>query len=180
MMTQFEDWMDVTFSQIEGPKPIFHCFDQRNHEVSAIARHLRHLIEVDGIYPTDICVIYNGGAGRILESQLAPKLAKFGVELSLQKNQSFERRANTLLATTPHSYKGYESEVVIIPCVDLYVAPEGKLVANGLYVAMTRARSLLAIYGINGGSEASKRVTGSIAACVATQNAQPKIDLSDG
>lgn len=86
-----------------------------------------------------------------------------------RRTSPLSRRANTLLATTPHSYKGYESEVVIIPCVDLYVAPEGKLVANGLYVAMTRARSLLAIYGINGGSEASKRVTGSIAACVATR-----------
>src|SRR5690606_1115784 len=98
----------------------FRSFDRRNEEMAAIAGHLRHLIEKDGISPTDICVIYNGGAGRILESQLAPKLADFGVELSLQKNRSFERKSNTLLATTPHSYKGYESEVVVIPCVDHY------------------------------------------------------------
>lgn len=175
-----EDWLEATFSQVEGPKPIYNSFERRSDEMASIAKHLRHLIEVDGISPTDICVIYNGGAGRILEAQLAPKLAEFGVELSLQKNRSFERKANTLLATTPHSYKGYESEVVVIPCVDHYVAPEGKLVASGLYVAMTRARSLLAIYGINGGSEASKRVADTIAACVATQNAQPRIDHSDG
>jgi hypothetical protein len=174
-----EDWLEATFSQVEGPKPIFHAFDRRDDEIASVAKHLRHLIEVDGISPTDICVIYNGGAGRILESQLAPKLADFGVELSLQKNRSFERKDNTLLATTPHSYKGYESEVVVIPCVDHYVAPEGKLVANGLYVAMTRARSLLAMYGISGGSEASRRISSTISSCVETQGTAPRVDRED-
>ncbi|KAA5545396.1 AAA family ATPase [Roseiconus nitratireducens] len=174
-----EDWLEATFSQIEGPKPIFHSFDHRSDEMAAIAKHLRHLIEVEGISPIDICVIYNGSAVRILESQLAPKLAQFGVELSFQKNRSFERIENTLIATTPHSYKGYEAEVVVVPCVDHYVAREGKLVANALYVAMTRARSLLAIYGISGVSEASRKVVGTIADCVRSQNAQPKVDVSD-
>lgn len=174
-----EEWLEARFSQIDGPKPIFHSFDRRSEEMTAIAGHLRHLIKVDGISPTDICVIYNGGAGRILESQLAPKLAEFGVELSLQKNRSFERKSNTLLATTPHSYKGYESEVIVIPCVDHYVAPEGKLVANGLYVAMTRARSLLAMYGINGGSEASRKIGDAISTCVETQRTAPRVDCED-
>ncbi|MEM7476349.1 MAG: AAA domain-containing protein [Planctomycetota bacterium] len=172
-----EDWLGVTFSQVEGPKPIFHSFDRRTDEMVAVAKHLRHLIEVDGISPSDICVIYNGGgAGRILETQLSPLVAEFGVELSLQKNRSFERKPNTLLATTPHSYKGYESEVVVIPCVDHFVAPEGKLIANGLYVAMTRARSLLAIYGNSGGSTASRKIALTIRACVETQRATPMVD----
>jgi superfamily I DNA/RNA helicase len=168
-----EEWLEVTFSQIDGPKPIFHNFSNRSEEIAEIARHLRHLTEVDGISPTDMCLIYNGGTAQVLESELAPQLAEFGVKLSFQKNGSFERRSNTLIATTPHSYKGYESEVVVIPCADLYVAPEGKIVASGLYVAMTRARSLLAIYGVNGGSTASRRVTETIAACVQTQRSQP-------
>jgi hypothetical protein len=92
-----EDWLEATFSQVEGPKPIFHSFDRRIDEMAAVAKHLRYLIEVDGISPTDICVIYNGSAGRILESELAPKLAEFGVELSLQKNRSFERKTTLCL-----------------------------------------------------------------------------------
>lgn len=171
-----EEWLEVMFSQIEGPKPIFQSFERRSDEIDRIARHLRHLIEIDGISPTDICMIYIGGAEQILETQLAPKLAEFGVELSVQKNRSFERKSNTLLATTPHSYKGYESEVVLIPCVDHYVAPEGKLVANGLYVAMTRARSLLAMYGIKGGSEASRKISEVISACVKIQRIPPQVD----
>ncbi|MEL6106089.1 MAG: AAA domain-containing protein [Planctomycetota bacterium] len=174
-----DEWLDVGFSQVDGPKPIYNGFATRSQEMASIAGHLRYLIEKDGISPTDICVIYNGRASGILESELAPKLAEIGVELSFQKNRSFERKQNTLVATTAASYKGYESEVVVIPCVDHFVAPEGKLLGNSLYVAMTRARSLLAIYGINGGSESSKRITGTIAACVETQNAQSMIDADE-
>ncbi|MCO8123729.1 AAA domain-containing protein [Stieleria sp. TO1_6] len=168
-----EAWLRVRFNQIDGPKPIYHRFENRSQEMAAIAVHLKHLIQSDGISPTDICVIYNGRAHEVLETQLAPKLAEIGVELSFQKNRSFQRQSNTLIATTPHSYKGYESEVVIIPCVDNYVAPAGKLLTNSLYVAMTRARSLLAIYGVDSGSGASRRIGETIGDCITTQNAPP-------
>ena len=171
-----EDWLSVKFNQINGPKPIYHSFDDRLGEMNSIARHLRHLIEADGISPNDICMIYNGKAQESLESLLAPRLADIGVELSFQKNRSFERQPNTLVATTPHSFKGYESEVVVIPCVDHYVATKGKLLANSLYVAMTRARSLLGIYGVSGGSEASRRIGETIGACVSIQNRYPLIE----
>lgn len=171
-----QEWLEAAFSDVEGPKPIFHRFQQRKEEIEMVAAHLKHMIEADRISPTDICILYNGGARRVLESELRPKLAEFGVELSFQTNRSFERKANTLLATTPHSYKGYESEVVIIPCVDHFVAAEGKLLAKVLYVAMTRARSLLAIYGIDHGSTASRRITETIAGCIETQRTVPMVD----
>ena len=164
-----ERWLESSFNQVDGPKPIFHQFDHRNEEMDAIARHLRHLVEVEAISPKDICLLYNGGAKKELESTLAARLSEFGVELSFQKNRAFERKANTMIATSPHSFKGYESEVVVIPSVDHFVASEGKIVANALYVAMTRARSLLAIYGIRSGSEASRKVSQTISDCIHTQ-----------
>ena len=99
------------------------------------------------------------------------------MELSLQSNRPYEHQSNTLVATTPHSFKGYESEVVLIPCVDYYVAAEGKLLANSLYVAMTRARSLLGIYGIQGGSLASHKLTETIASCIDALNSPPDTQL---
>ncbi|WDQ19455.1 AAA domain-containing protein [Rhodopirellula sp. P2] len=176
-----ENWLRVRYNQIEGPKPIYHRFDSRTQEMSSIARHLKHLIRTDGISPTDICILYNGRVQDMLQSMLAPSLAEIGVELSFQKNRSFERQPNTLVATTPHSFKGYESEVVVIPCVDNYVAPEGKILENSLYVAMTRARSLLAIYGVDRGSDASRRIGETIGECISIQNSQPKIqDMENG
>ena len=174
-----EDWLEVRFSQVDGPKPIYHGYRRRSDEISALAAHLTHLIEADGISPNDICVIYNGRASRILRSRLAPSLAELGVELSFQTKQSFERESNTLIATTPHSYKGYESEVVVIPCVDHFVAPAGKILAHGLYVAMSRARSLLAIYGLSSGSEPSRHIGATIAACSKTQRAVSTIGRED-
>ncbi|QDV43871.1 ATP-dependent RecD-like DNA helicase [Stieleria neptunia] len=168
-----EDWLRVRYNQIDGPKPIYHRFDNRRQEMASIAGHLKHLIQNDGISPTDICIIYNGRVQDVLQSDLAPALATIGVELSFQKNRSFERQPNTLVATTPHSFKGYESEVVVIPCVDHYVAPEGKILENSLYVAMTRARSLLAIYGLRHGSKASRKIGATLGACIAIQNNHP-------
>ena len=122
-------------------------------------------------------MIYNAkSVVQLLEAELEPKMAEIGVELSVQTNRPFERQENTLVVTTSHSYKGYESEVVVIPCVDQFVTGNGQILANNLYVAMTRARSLLAIYSINGRSEASRKVTSTIAACVKTQRTAPIID----
>ena len=173
------NWLEVQFNQVNGPCPIFHSYNNRRKEMEGIGRHIKHLIEVDGISPTDMCLIYNGRAGRTLESQLGPTLSKLGVELSLQKSRAFQRKSNTLIATTPHSYKGYESEAVIIPSVDTFVAPDGHILAHALYVAMTRARSLLAIYGTHGGPKASTTIIEAVERCLETQRTRPTIDLQD-
>jgi hypothetical protein len=173
-----EEWLRVKFNQIDGPKPIFRVFNNRHDEFDAIASDLTYLIQKEGISPADICVIYNGrSVVQLLEANLGPKMAELGVELSVQTNRPFERQENTLVVTTSHSYKGYESEVVIIPCVDQYVTGDGQVLANNLYVAMTRARSLLAVYSSSGGSEVSTKVCSTIAACVATQRTTPVVDL---
>jgi len=173
-----EEWLRVRFNQIEGPKPIFHAFDNRSDEIDGIAGHLKHLIQKEGISPADICVIYNGkSVVQLLESKLKPRLAEIGVELSVQTNRPFERQENTLVVTTSHSYKGYESEVVMIPCVDQYVTGDGQILANNLYVAMTRARSLLAIYGIRERSSISRTLSETISTCVEAMNSTPEVEI---
>ena len=174
-----EEWLKVRFNQIDGPKPIFHSFDNRVEEIVTLAGHLKYLIRKEGISPNDICVIYNGkSVVELLESKLGPKLAEIGVELSVQTNRLFERRENTLVVTTSHSFKGYESEVVLIPCVDQFVTGDGQILANNLYVAMTRARSLLAIYGMPEGSTASRRLCQTMSSCVKAMNMTSKVDVS--
>lgn len=166
-----EEWLKIRYNQIGGPNPIFHSFDGRQTELDAIFRHLKHLIKVEQISPCDICLIYNSkSVVQLLESKLGPLLSEIGVELSIQTNRAFERRHNTLIVTTSHSYKGYESEVVFIPCVDQYVTGDGEILANNLYVAMTRARSLLAIYGVNTNQNPSQILMNTIGECVEVQS----------
>ena len=158
--------------------PAFPFAGNRTAELEAIAGYLKHLIQKEGISPNDICLIYNGkSVVQLLESRLGPIMAEIGIELSVQTNRPFERHENTLIVTTSHSYKGYESEVVMIPCVDQFVTGDGQILANNLYVAMTRARSLLAIYGIRRGSTTSRQLCETIANCVESMNSTPEIEV---
>ena len=176
-----EPWLRVLFNEIDGPQPIYHTFETRQHEFDALAGHLKHLIQKEQISPSDICLIYNGkSVVQLIESKLKPKLAEMGVELSVQTNRTFQRHANTLVATTSHSYKGYESEVIMIPCVDQFVTGDGQVLAENLYVAMTRARSLLAIYGIRDTSPAARTMCVTIANCIETMNTVPHVESPGG
>lgn len=172
-----EDWLRVRFNQIDGPKPLFRMCESRSAEFDAIAADLSQLIQREGISARDICVVYNGkNALQMIETKLGPKMKEIGVDLSVQTNRAFERRDNTLVVTTSHSYKGYESEVVVIPCADQFVTGDGQILANNLYVAMTRARSLLAIYSARGDSPASRQICSTIAACVKIQRSVPMVE----
>ncbi|MEZ6096066.1 MAG: AAA family ATPase [Pirellulaceae bacterium] len=165
-----EEWLTVNFNQVEGICPSIQLVDSRTNEMELIARHIRYLIEVEQVSPGDICILYVGKAvEKAMEEQLKPALFQFGIELSIQKSRTFERRANTLLATTPHSFKGYESEVVLIPGIDQFVTGQGAILAHPLYVAMTRARSVLSMYGIRSAYSASKNVVGTVEKCVDIQ-----------
>ena len=63
------------------------------------------------------------------------------------------RSPGTVLATTPHSFKGYDAEVIVIPAADRFYAKDKGVLANELYVAMTRARSILALFTGSGSGE---------------------------
>lgn len=172
------EWLRVRFNQVHGPTPFFQRFDSRDAELLALGTHLTHLITKEGVAPSDICLIYNGkSVVRLLESALAPRLATIGVELSVQTNRQFERSPNTLLVTTSHSFKGYDAEVVLIPCADQYTTQDGQILAANLYVAMTRARSLLGIYSVDRDESAAQRLNAALDHGVKMLNMRPAIDL---
>lgn len=174
-----EPWLKVRFNQIDGPKPSFRCYDRRVEEIEAMAGRLVTLVRDESVLPSNICVIYNGKhVVQMLESILKPILSSVGVEISVQTNRAFERKSNTLVITTSHSYKGYESEVVFIPCVDQFATSDGQVLANNLYVAMTRARSLLFLSASDEGNAASQKITQTISNCIATMNATTEVDVS--
>ncbi len=84
-----------------------------------------------------------------------------------------------MLMTTAHSYKGYESEVVLIPGVDQFVTGQGQILANALYVAMTRARSLLAIYGTTQGGASADKIVQSVKTCLELLDCKPRVEHLD-
>ncbi len=171
------DWWNIRFNQIDGPKPEFRRFANLEKEFTAIGDYCRELISVQGVQPNDICLIYNGkNIPGLLQREMMPRLKGLGVELSVQTNRPYQRSANTLLATTSHSYKGYDSEIVIVPAVDQYVAASKGVLANNLYVAMTRARSVLTLFSQTMNSANARLLYETIEDCLGYLEEAPKID----
>lgn len=175
------DWWRVRFNQIDGPNPQYRPFADIDEEIRAIADYCRDLIVQQNVQPSDICLVYNGPDIRDrLTEHVGPALADLGVELSVQTNKPFQLSPNMLLATTSHSFKGYDAEVVIIPGVDQYVAHGKGVLANNLYVAMTRARSVLTLFGQKRRFPDSERLHEVITTCLSTLEQRPAIDSESG
>lgn len=86
------------------------------------------------------------------------------------------KEPNTLLVTTSHSFKGYDAEIVLIPCADQYTTQDGQILAANLYVAMTRARSLLGIYTLNSSDLAARTLNAALDRCITDLNSPPVVD----
>lgn len=140
------DWWNVLFSQVDGIIPeIQHCRSIPD-QFNAVADYCRHLIIDEQVKTSDICILVpSWNIGLDLENGTKESLRKFGVELSLQTSRALKVLDNQILATTPHSFKGYDAEVVIMPFINKYMIPTGGIAAKNLYVGMTRARSVLRI-----------------------------------
>jgi len=161
-----KDWWDVRFNRVDGPMPLFRKFTDLDQEFDAIGDQVVSWIQDDGVKPADICLIYNGKrvAYRI-EQQVAPKLEAIGSRLVVQTGQNFLQDDFTVTVTTPQSFKGYDSEIVVIPGVDQFVARGVGVLAHSLYVAMTRARSILAVYGLKRNSIEEARILNTLQEC---------------
>ncbi|MCA9187009.1 MAG: ATP-binding domain-containing protein, partial [Planctomycetales bacterium] len=172
-----EPWLQVAFSHLGGPRPTFHACLNRDDEMNLLGSDLVGLIRDEHVLPRDICLIYTGQSVlKQLQSKLEPGLRAIGVELSVQTNRPFEWRDNTLMATTPHSFKGYEAEIIIVPNVDTFVVGEQRILAHALYVAMTRARSMLKLYGTEGGSPTTVYLLNTIRRCIRLSNVVPTVE----
>lgn len=160
-------WWDVRFNQIDGPRPLIKTSSAPATQFRAVGDYLYDLIDVEGVRPEDICLLYVGKAVKeAILGDIAKRLKPLKVDVEVRVGQSMRRSEGTVLATTPHSFKGYDAEVVVIPAADKFYAPIKGVLANELYVAMTRARSLLALFTGSGPGEindALKRCTEQLA-----------------
>jgi superfamily I DNA/RNA helicase len=171
------NWWNVRFNQIDGPKPEFRTFESLEKEFVAIAEYCRQLIQIEGVKPSDITMLYNSKFIRArLEEMVAPVLRDLGVTLSVQTHQPYQRNPNVILATTSASFKGYDSEVVIIPGVDFFRAQDKGVLASSLYVAMTRARSILTMFSHRSSNPYAKTISKAIEDCLDCLQDKPVID----
>jgi superfamily I DNA/RNA helicase len=104
------------------------------------------------VSPSDIVVVTMGRLqgryfGEHVATALSHALADVGARAEHRTSEGFLKDGRTVVVTTPHSFKGYEAELVYVPGVDQFHEGSAPLAAP-LYVALTRARSVLVASGI--------------------------------
>lgn len=167
-------WWRERFNATEGPAPELHLFKDREAEREAIGRQVRRWVEEQGVLPGDVRLIVNGKEHRrALHQSLRRALADLPVRVLQQSSQNLSGESDTLVVTTAHSFKGHEAEVVVIAGVDTFVgSPAGRprALARALYVAMSRARSLLWLSALQAPwGEEGQRIVDSLRAVMAQQ-----------
>jgi len=139
-------WWNVRFCQVEGPTPIFRKYPRHQMQIDAIGEQIVRWIRDEGVKPCDISVLCNDNSFKNqIEETVGPKLKAINARLVCDPGQGWARDENAVVASTSHSYKGYEAEIVVVGGLERFIAQRDVL-PNNLYVAMTRARSILAIY----------------------------------
>jgi superfamily I DNA/RNA helicase len=141
-------WWKVHFNRVDGPPPQFRRFPDREREIAAAVERVRSWIIDEGISPQDIKVLSNGKIRSRVVEAMQDGLRQHGVNVVHEARQNFSTQDDALIVSTAHSFKGYEAEAVVVPCADRFVGGN-QLLASALYVAMTRARSLLYVSSIN-------------------------------
>ena len=68
---------------------------------------------------------------------------------------------------------------MLISCADHYVTGDNQILANNLYVAMTRARSLLAVYSLDESNAVVRQLNAAFQFCIDALDATPSIVSTD-
>ena len=143
-------WWRVHFNEIQGPQPVFRRFASLDEEIAGLCERVCSLLSDEAVQPCDVAVIYNGRNIRTrLERELPRVLTPLGFRALVQTSEAFTGDEHTVVVTTPHSFKGYDAEVVLVAAAEQFNARETGILSETLYVAMTRARSVLEVFGQN-------------------------------
>lgn len=140
-------WWRVRFNQVDGPPPVVKPYQGYEHGFDAVGDRIMQLVRDEGVQPRDITVIvHRDWAAKKLIERVGRGWREAGIQVTFNKTSPRNVGSDTVVVCTSHSFKGYEAEVVFIAGVEQFVLPTD-ILANNLYVAMTRARSVLHIYG---------------------------------
>ena len=170
-------WWKVRHNHVDGPLPIYRVFTAIEQQVDAIGNQLIEWIRDESVLPADIAILYTGRlVAKQLRGRLRERLSEIGVDLYVPSGEMERREDHMVVLVTPSKFKGHESEIVVIAGADEFVAGDDNIMARTLYVAMTRARSVLAIFGKNRRTPAVTNLLTTIQDCWNQLAAQSAVD----
>jgi len=173
-------WWLAHFNEISGPVPQFKKFADRQRELDEMCRQINQWIADEQVSPSDIVVVTMGKVraqnfGEIVASTLSASLSRKGFHSEYRTGEGFGGDGKTVVVTTPNSFKGYEAEVVYVVGVDRF-ATETAVLAAPLYVALTRARSVLVTSGTTTNNQSSTKILAVLKEVGDLAGAAPAVD----
>jgi superfamily I DNA/RNA helicase len=127
------------FCSVAGERPEVTVFDSREQEQAAVVEAVCRWIHREAVSPGAVRVVTQS---KSLRQDLLRALRGHGFRVEHRTHEGFGDCDDAVVITTPHSFKGYDAEVVVVPGIDRF-APQGNLLTAPLYVALTRARTVL-------------------------------------
>ncbi|MEK7833504.1 MAG: AAA family ATPase, partial [Acidobacteriota bacterium] len=171
-------WWNVRFNQVDGPAPIYRKFGRLQKQKDALVEQTIRWIQEDGVKPGDICILCNDRSFRDqIQRELAPQLRAINADIVTEPGQG----ESFVVVSTLHSFKGYDAEIVVVAGAERFlgkVDDTRDILSNNLYVAMTRARSLLAIFAYhqNNPSVQTNRLLTTLEQCLDCLLESPEVE----
>jgi superfamily I DNA/RNA helicase len=149
------------FCSVDGQAPAVWLFDDRDAELDTVVAQVRAWIERDRVRPGHIRLLAMKNTRDLLVTRLRQALGPVRVEL--RTTMGFADCDDAVAVSTPHSFKGHDAELVIVVGVDGFCTGGEPLVAP-IYVALTRARTLLFVTATRATGGAPKRIVAALEA----------------
>ncbi len=132
-----DDGWRADFCVVQGQTPQVAIHPSREVERQALVARVQGWL-AEGVPPKDIRVL--APTTRRCEDAEAA-LAAAGIPVAFQRSGTLVPNDPRIVVTTPHSFKGYEAELVVVLGLDGFCNRDGELLPEALYVALTRART---------------------------------------
>jgi len=143
-------WWRARYCEVHGELPHIGLYDTPEHEERAVVQQVQDWIRQQAVRPGDIRLVC---FRRTRGERLAQLLSQADVPARFAASTRFEDDPHRVVVTTTHSMKGYDAEVVVVVGVDRF-ATRGRILVETLYVALTRARTVLHVTGTRHGEPA--------------------------
>ncbi|MEN0066899.1 MAG: AAA domain-containing protein [Myxococcota bacterium] len=142
-------WWQARFCVVDGEQPTVELFESWDEEVEALCATVEHWLVEEQVRPGDIRIL---APQKALVQDVARRLNdRVRAEVVERRTKGFAGTDHCIVVTTPHSFKGYDAEIVVVIAADRFVGGDRPL-GSTLYVALTRARTVLRVTGCRRGN----------------------------
>lgn len=147
-------WWQAHYAPVDGQAPVVSLYDTRQEELDAVLEQVRRWVRDEGVRPDDIGVVVlrkedgQALAGDLCEAGIPACYASSGA-----LGHALAAPDARVHVSTAHSYKGYDVEVLLVVGATRFHSGD-RVFVETLYVALTRARTVLHVTGTHDGHPA--------------------------